>query len=238
MLAAPPANHTDLDAAVAAVQARKDAWARLPMATKIGYLAAMRDRTAACAADWVAMAARAKGLRPDSPLAGEEWLSGPWAVLHALNRLIDTLRAIERHGAPQLPRGAVRVRPDGQTIARVFPQTTSDGLLLSGISAEVWMEPGVTPASLPDTMAGCYRRANPDGAVALILGAGNIAAIGPLDPRDEAVLRSARTATRDRASQSGQVVRRPSRPSLVSRPVADLGIVCSASGVHARGRPP
>jgi hypothetical protein len=38
-------------------------------------------------------------------------------------------------------------------IAEVFPQAAADRLLFSGITAEVWMEPGVTVASLPGTMA-------------------------------------------------------------------------------------
>ena len=48
-------------------------------------------------------------------------------------------------------------------------------------TAEVWMEPGVTPENLDDNVAGFYRRPKAPGKVALVLGAGNIAAIAPLD---------------------------------------------------------
>lgn len=170
-----------LDEAVATLQARKDAWARLPVEAKIGYLEAMHGRTGAVAGRWVALAARAKGLPPGSPLVGEEWLSGPWGVLHMLDRLIGSLRAVARRRTPRLRRGGIRTRPDGQVIAEVFPQTAADRLLFSGIAAEVWMEPGVTVAGLPGTMATWYRQAAPEGRVALVLGAGNIAAIAPLD---------------------------------------------------------
>ena len=48
-------------------------------------------------------------------------------------------------------------RPDGQTVVKVFPSTTVDKLLLSGYSAEVWMQPGVTPAQAVDSAASAYR---------------------------------------------------------------------------------
>ena len=174
-------DRADLDAAVATLREHKDAWARLPIAAKIAHLEGMRERAWACAARWVAAAARAKGLPPDSPLVGEEWLSGPWGLLNTLNRLSESLRDVARWGAPRLPPGAVRTRPDGQVVARVFPRSGYDRLLLSGISVEVWMEPGVTPETLPETMATFYRQQEPAGRVALVLGAGNIAAIAPLD---------------------------------------------------------
>ncbi len=63
----------------------------------------------------------------------------------------------------------------------MFPHNLWDRLLLSGVSAQVWMQPGVTEAGLADTMAVFYKQADPAGAVALVLGAGNIASIPPLD---------------------------------------------------------
>jgi acyl-CoA reductase-like NAD-dependent aldehyde dehydrogenase len=44
----------------------------------------------------------------------------------------------------------------------------------------VWMQPGVTPADLAATQAVAYRRQD-DGGVALVLGAGNVSSIGPMD---------------------------------------------------------
>jgi aldehyde dehydrogenase (NAD(P)+) len=54
-------------------------------------------------------------------------------------------------------------------------------LLLNGITAEVWMQPGITRENLAEHMAGFYRQEDPRGKVALVLGAGNIAAIAPRD---------------------------------------------------------
>ena len=55
-----------------------------------------------------------------------------------------------------------------------------DRLTWLGVTAEVWMEPGVSAADVPATMAIAYSR--PDaGGVCLVLGAGNVSSIGPLD---------------------------------------------------------
>lgn len=72
-------------------------------------------------------------------------------------------------------------RPDGQVVVDVFPQSTWDRLLLNGVSAQVWMQHGVTARNLADTMAVFYKQCDPRGAVVLVLGAGNIAGIAPLD---------------------------------------------------------
>lgn len=177
----PPTGPGALDTALGDLQAHKTEWARLPIPRKIELLEGLRERTAAAAARWVEAAAAAKGLPPGSPLRGEEWASGPWALLHYLGPLRRTLEHAASGTLMELVRGRTRRRPDGQTVVRVMPSGLRDHLLFGGLEVEVWMEPGVTPESLPDTMATWYRRRAPEGAVALVLGAGNIAAIPPLD---------------------------------------------------------
>ncbi|HEX4755145.1 MAG TPA: aldehyde dehydrogenase family protein [Candidatus Dormibacteraeota bacterium] len=166
---------------VAMLAAAKHGWARLPVATKIEHLRTLATNTAVQADRWVRAACGAKGLETRSQLAGEEWTSGPWALLFGINRLIETLTAVSQTGTPHLRRGSVHTRSDGQVVVDVFPQSAWDRLLLSGVGAEVWMQPGVNASNLPQTMAVFYRQRDPRGAVALVLGAGNIASIPPLD---------------------------------------------------------
>jgi aldehyde dehydrogenase (NAD(P)+) len=170
-----------IDADVAALSAHKDEWARLPVMVKIDHLRTLARNTAAQAQRWVRAACRAKGLDETSPLAGEEWTSGPWALLFGINRLVETLSDVAASGTPRLRKGSVHTRPDGQVVVDVFPQSVWDKLLLSGVSAEVWMQPGVSETDLAETMAVFYKRPDPTGAVVLVLGAGNIASIPPLD---------------------------------------------------------
>ncbi len=173
-------NQFEIDQTVSGLVKRKDEWATLSIARKIQYLEELRARTDVVAQRWVDAAVKAKKIPSDSPLVGEEWLSGPWALLKGLNVLIGTLEKIEK-GKPVVADESVRTASNGQVVVDVFPTNLFDRLLLSGFSAEVWMQPGVTRENLADHIASFYREQSPAGKVALVLGAGNIASIAPLD---------------------------------------------------------
>ena len=131
---------------------------------------------------WVAAAVSAPRASPRARRSpARSGSSGPWALLYGLSQYIHTLAEIERHGRRALPPSAVRRARNGQVVVDVFPSSLYDRLLLSGVSGEVWMEPGVTPENLAEHMGGFYRQDKPVGKVALVLGAGNIASIAPLD---------------------------------------------------------
>src|SRR5262249_50739793 len=66
-------------------------------------------------------------------------------------------------------------------VATVFPIDAWDKLILSGYHAEVWMESGVNAQNIYEHMAEFYRAPASRGKVALVLGAGNVANIGPMD---------------------------------------------------------
>jgi acyl-CoA reductase-like NAD-dependent aldehyde dehydrogenase len=174
-----PLNADQLDRDVDVLRAHAEQWARLAIADKIVHLRTLRSRTIEVAAEWALCAAGAKGIAA-SPLAGEEWLSGPYALLVAIDRLIVTLSAIAS-GSAALPAGSARLDARGRVAVDVFPLETSDRLLLSGVRATVVMQPGVTLDSLAHDTASFYANASPAGRVTLVLGAGNIASIGPLD---------------------------------------------------------
>ncbi len=169
-----------IDAELAELRTAAPRWSRLPVLAKVALLKDCRDGVYAVRERWAEAAIEAKGLR-GTGLEGEEWVSGPWAVLYALNRYIATLESIAANGSPPLPAARIRTGSDGRSIAQVFPNALYDRLLLNGISAEIWMEPGLTPDEIPATMATWYRKREPQPRVALVLGAGNIASIPPLD---------------------------------------------------------
>lgn len=170
-----------LDKALAVLRERKNTWALVPLPEKIEFLRGLRRRTGELASRWVVSAVQYKGIPQGSPWVGEEWFSGPYAFLYGINAVEKTMQALVRGRFPNLKHGAVRVRPDGQLVVQVFPADLYDRLLLNGVRAEVWMQRGVTADNLYSHMAGFYRQTSPEGKVALVLGAGNIAAIAPLD---------------------------------------------------------
>jgi len=170
-----------VDKAIVVLSEQKDTWAQLPIPVKIQFLRNLRRHTGEVADRWVEAAVRAKDIPLDSPWAGEEWFSGPYAFLFGIHVMEKTMQDLARGRFPELRPGAVRVRPDGQVVVQVFPGDFYDRLLLSGVRAEVWMQREVTLDNLQSHMVGFYRQTSSEGKVALVLGAGNIASIAPLD---------------------------------------------------------
>ena len=122
-----------------------------------------------------------KQIPEGSPLEGEEWISGPYTVMAACNALMLTLNQMtDKKFLGDLPTRAVG---EDQLSVRVLPHSVWDHLLLSGIKADVWMQPGVTISNLNEFAAAAYDVPEDErqGSVSLVLGAGNIAAIAPLD---------------------------------------------------------
>jgi aldehyde dehydrogenase (NAD(P)+) len=170
----------EIDREIDVLREHAEAWARIGFAGAIRHLRAMRTRTVEVATAWVEAAGRAKGIA-GTPLAGEEWFSGPYPLLSALDRLGTTLGEIARRGIPAIPNRAIRTRANGQVVVDVFPVLASDRILVSGLRAEMWMEAGVTNETVRERTAAASRRTDPAGRVTLVLGAGNVAGIPPLD---------------------------------------------------------
>jgi acyl-CoA reductase-like NAD-dependent aldehyde dehydrogenase len=170
-----------LDEAIAGLRERAPAWVDLPIAAKRALLQELLVSTLEAAPAWARAALAAKGIEPTSGSAGEDWGNGVAMVARNLSLLDRTLGDIEATGRPQPP-GGVRVGADGRTVVGVYPTSASDRLLFSGFEAEVRLLPGVTPAEAEDRMARIYRPGGaPDPAVSLVLGAGNVSSIGPMD---------------------------------------------------------
>jgi len=168
-----------MDAAVAATCAAKDAWTAVPAAERVTILDRLLADFAAVADRWVAASVEAKGGEPGGAVTGEEWIAGPFCVLRNLRLLRDALGDVASRGAPRIP-GPVWTRADGRVVAGVFPASIWDRLFYTGVTGEVWMQPGVTADDVFQTQAEAYREPS-TGSVALVLGAGNVSSIGPMD---------------------------------------------------------
>ena len=169
-----------LDAAVAGLQARKAAWTAVSAGERIAILDELTRGFLAVADRWSAACQAAEGLDPSQPASGEEALVGPYFILRNLRLLRSSLRDVAAGRRPRIP-GPVTTLPNGQVSARVFPQDLYERLFYTGVTAEVWMEPGVTRETLPATQAVAYFQAQGLGGVALVLGGGNVSSIGPMD---------------------------------------------------------
>lgn len=163
------------------LHSKKKEWAMLSLRKKRRLIEGLQEGIYATATKQIEAAILAKGVSPKSPEVAEEWLAGPMVTLRNLRYLAKSLDDLIVGKKPQLPSNAVRVRPDGKTVARVFPSGHYDKVMYSGFSGEIWMQDDVTPENIADTQAVFYDEENPKGALALVLGAGNVASIGPLD---------------------------------------------------------
>lgn len=173
-----------LDAAVEAVRTGARSWTHLTVEQRARLFERVRATVVACAEEWAMTAARSKGLNAHHPLVGEEWLSGPYAVLGAIDGYIATLRTLA-DGASPLDGVKTDIAPGGRVRAHVFPTHALDNVLLSGLTGEIWLEPGATLAEAKDAAGLAQRHGprhpTPDTTVGLVLGAGNITAIPVLD---------------------------------------------------------
>jgi acyl-CoA reductase-like NAD-dependent aldehyde dehydrogenase len=157
------------------LQANKDRWAITDVGERVHILDAIRRGLLSVTENWVALCMEAKGMPVNSRGEGEEW-----GMLGNVYNLLDSLRSsltdIKRYGRPRIV-GPVSMLPNGQVSARVFPRTRTQAMLYSGLSEEVWMEPGVTVEETLQSQAQIYRGKAGRGAVNLVLGAGNASSL-------------------------------------------------------------
>ena len=171
----------EIDATLARLDENKRRWARTSLRQRIEILEAIRQRTFEVAAAWAETASDHKQIPPGSPLRGEEWLSGPYTLISACNGLIETLSKLD--GKTYLDNLDISDVGTDQVAVDVLPHSLWDRLLLSGVSAQIWMQPGVNRENLADHSATAYNLPadSREGSVGLVLGAGNISSIAPLD---------------------------------------------------------
>ena len=176
----PTAERERLDAAIADLHAGARSWSHLTLAQRARLFERLHATTAASAEEWAEVAATSKGLEPGHPLRGEEWLSGPYATLVAVDAYRDSLRTLAKGGSP-LDGIRTDAAPGDRLRAHVFPLKTIDGLLLSGFTGEVWFEPGVTAAEARSAAGLAQLEPTRSAGVGLVLGAGNVTSIPVLD---------------------------------------------------------
>jgi acyl-CoA reductase-like NAD-dependent aldehyde dehydrogenase len=168
----------ELDRTIHELSVGAERWAGLSIAERAALLGRTHASIAQHAAAWAETAIAAKGT-PVS-LGGEEWLSGPYVTLANVGHLAQSLAALAKGRSPAagLRTGTA---PGSRTTVRVMPGNAHEWLLLHGFSAEVWFEPGLSPQEVRDRAGLGARITGQSNGVGVVLGAGNISAIGPLD---------------------------------------------------------
>src|SRR5213593_910738 len=168
----------ELDDVIARLQEGARKFAKLTLDARWSLARSMQTGYLKVAEGSVRAACRAKGIAPGTPAEGEEWVAPCFAVRH-LRLVQESLRALQRRG--NTPVGAVSRTIDGKLAVQVFPANRIDGVLFNGARVDVHLRPGITEDEMHATRARFYRNPDHDGRVVLVLGAGNINAIAPMD---------------------------------------------------------
>ena len=174
------ADRIALDAALADLVEGAAGWAAMPLAQRAALLGATHAAMAAHAQRWATTARDIKGLESGSPLVGEEWISGPYAALAGVGTLAQSVAALAAGTSP-IAGIATGTAPGNRVTIPVLPHTAYEALLLHGFRAEIWLKPGVTAAEAVKKAGLGELTPQLSGGVGLVLGAGNITSIPPLD---------------------------------------------------------
>jgi acyl-CoA reductase-like NAD-dependent aldehyde dehydrogenase len=175
----PSSSQSQMDASIVRLRGGAKTFAKLSFDERIGLVIAMQQGFLRVAKRMVQAGCKAKGITLGTPEEAEEWSTGPWGVVRQLRLIRESLAALKHSG--NTPVGPVGRTIDGRLSVRLFPGNAIDGMLFKNITAEVHMQAGVTVESLARDRARFYKQPDHDGRVVLVLGAGNIAAIPPMD---------------------------------------------------------
>ncbi|WP_036969418.1 aldehyde dehydrogenase family protein [Promicromonospora kroppenstedtii] len=170
----------ELDQAVEELKVGAERWAQLPVADRGALFRQVQASIAEVADEWATTAAQAKHVDPAAPYAGEEWMTGPYGALESAAAYARSYAALAR-GRSTLDGPRVGRAPGGRVSVRVLPRTVKEWVLFNGIRAEVWMPPGVSERRVRSEAGLGADRVGECGGVGLVLGAGNISSIAPLD---------------------------------------------------------
>jgi len=170
-----------LDELLTGLRSKAQEFARVSPSARAALLRACLPTIRAQARPWVEAALSAKGLDANHPQASEEWLAGPMATMRNTRLLAESLDALATSGHPGPEDKKIHADERGRTVVEVFPNTLVDTLLYGGFTATVRMKAGMTPADVRKAQGAFYKQAEPKGGVSLVLGAGNVSSIPPMD---------------------------------------------------------
>lgn len=171
---------TDIDRIVTELTDAAPSWIAMGVDERIELLADLGRSILAAGDGWATASAQAKGIRRQSPAMAEDWGSGVLTTLRNVRLLASTLADIRDTGRPAPP--SIHLDDRGSTVVEVFPGDVLDRVLFPGFEAEVRLAEGITPEQARERMARIYHEdvvSPPE--VALVLGAGNVSSIGPMD---------------------------------------------------------
>ncbi len=156
-------------------------FARAPLARKLAALREVRARLTRHGHALARLGAEAKGIAGRPGGFAEELLAGAVIIQRYVRLLSESLEQIRERGAPLVGDERVQRLPNGEVSVQVMPHSLADRLLFMPYAVHVRLAAGVDAADVRSAQASFYRQSAPEGSVAAVLGAGNVASIPALD---------------------------------------------------------
>lgn len=175
-----PDDRARFDSELQALAAGSTRWAGMSLTERAKLLRAVHASISSQSANWAHAAADIKQLDPESSAVGEEWMSGPYATLSAVAALAESIEALASGHSP-IEGLTLGTAPGGRVTVPVLPRNAYEALLLHGFRAEVWLKPGISRGQARGEAGLGELTPTQSGGVGLVLGAGNITSIPPLD---------------------------------------------------------
>lgn len=170
-----PSSKAELDQALEQVSLRRQEWVDLPISDRIELLEQIRRDFRNEWELWAIYSVAAKGIADRELGIDSEWLE-----IATINRLLTmilwSLLAIRDGQKPRVA-GGYHHHPNGQVVARVYPDTFVHSPGFRNFTMDVWIEPGVSVEEARAQQASQYYEENRQGRVALVLGAGNASSL-------------------------------------------------------------
>lgn len=174
-----PSSKEELDIALEELSTKSGEWVDLPLPERIAIVEQVHQGFPQVWQRWVEAAVVAKGISHRTLGNDREWLElAPISRIHTT--VLRALKDIEASGAPKFP-GGYRVKPNGQVVAQVYPDSLIHSLAFRGVQIEVWLKPEVSIEEARSKQAWRYKQPPHQGKVALVLGAGNASSLPPSD---------------------------------------------------------
>ena len=168
---------SELDEALKTLKENSRTFRRLSFLDKANLLQSCIGRLHEISKRWVEHGTQAKRLAPDQ--VAEEWLSGPLPTIRMARLLVDSLERTHREGSPGIGKKTF-TNAQGRLQAEVFPTSLIDTSLFTFFSGHVVFEEGVDLTKAKELQHTLLHPSH-DGQVSVVLGAGNVSSIPPMD---------------------------------------------------------
>eukprot|EP01027_Heterolobosea_sp_BB2_P018291 GEZU01025787.1.p1 GENE.GEZU01025787.1~~GEZU01025787.1.p1 ORF type:complete len:537 (+),score=223.01 GEZU01025787.1:50-1660(+) len=181
----------EIDGLLNKLNTSKRVWANMKISEKLALLEKCLHNIPVHMDEWANLVCEKRRIAPEFRDAeiGAEYTQ-IFVVARALRLLLSVLAdaaKAEQEGRPiklAAPPSITR-RADGQVVAKIFPWGLKESVMWSGITSETWIKPGCEPTQ--GTALQNIKFGSEEGAISLVLGAGNVNSIVFLDSLEKLI---------------------------------------------------